>query len=62
MLLRHDITSIEFIGTVFLASLAAFIFIPHIQAYYNSNGISRTIEGIAPFIVESISYLDNKLQ
>merc|ERR1712038_793420 len=57
---RYDITSIEFIGTVFLASLAAFLLIPHIQAYYGSDSISRTIGGIAPFILESIDVLENR--
>merc|ERR1739842_45003 len=50
----YNITSFEFIGTVFLASLAAFLIIPHIQANYNLDQISRTIDGIAPFILDSI--------
>merc|ERR1711997_422531 len=45
----YNITSFEFIGTVFLASLAAFLIIPHIRANYNYDQISRTIDGIGPF-------------
>merc|ERR1712184_233291 len=50
----YDITSFEFIGTVFLASLAAFLIIPHIRTNYNFEEISRTIDGVGLFILDSI--------
>ena len=50
----------EFIGTVFLASLAAFLIIPHIQANYNFNQISRTLDDIAPFILENFIIFGKK--
>ena len=56
----YNITRFEFIGTVFLASLAAFLIIPHIRANYNFDQISRTIDGIGPFILDSIIIAERK--
>ena len=56
----YNITSFEFIGTVFLASLAAFLIIPHIRTNYNFEEISRTIDGVGLFILDSIIIAERK--
>jgi len=54
-----SITSVEFVGTVFLASLLAFIVLPSIQSYYGgvdafSLATRRSLPEAANFIMKSI--------
>ena len=53
-----SITSIEFVGTVFLASLFAFLVLPYFQQ--NSNTMARAYPKILPFILEAVS--ENKFE
>merc|ERR1712062_675351 len=48
-----SITSIKFVGTVFLASLFAFLVLPYFQQ--NSNTMARTAPETLPFILKAVS-------
>ena len=51
---EFSITSIEFVGTVFLATLLAFAVLPYIQQTFNIESISRSVEDIPHQILNSI--------
>ena len=51
-----NISSPEFVGTVFLAALLAFLVIPVIQQNFNNEAVARNIrDDVVPFIVDSIT-------
>merc|ERR1712012_630263 len=49
-----SITSIEFVGTVFLATLLAFAVLPYVQQTFNIESISRSVEDIPHHILSSL--------
>merc|ERR1712117_64414 len=51
-----NISSPEFVGTVFLAALLAFLVIPVIQQNFNNEAVARNIrDDVVHFIVDSIT-------